>query len=65
MRFQIDNTKSNVRITVTHTDEAKELRLTLKRRDRKKIAFRDTLTRSEARALAGGILALLDHQHVS
>ncbi len=62
MRFEIDNTESNVRVTVTHTSGSTDLRLTWQYQGSQQAAFRNVLTRTEARALAGGILALLDEK---
>ena len=60
MRFQIDSTKhKSAAVAVSHRSQSTDLRLTVKYKCRDRRQLNLSLTREEARALAGGIVALL------
>lgn len=62
MRFQIDGiADGKIKIEVRHTADSDDLRMTMTYRNETP-GFNRKLTPGEARALARGILALLDGQ---
>ena len=60
MRFQIDSTTRDRATVVVKQTESSDLEMSVKYKGSQSAAVRHRLTSTEARALAGGILALLD-----